>query len=74
MTDLTKIAGSQKHRSSLGVGEMSATAAVLLLLIAVQGMFRPDVLVQLRIVMTLWCPQRGARAAGCASARAVMNG
>lgn len=39
MTDLTKIAVSQKHRSSLGVGELTATAAVLLLLIAVQGMF-----------------------------------
>ena len=39
MTDLTKIAGSQKHRSSLGVGELTATAAVLLLLIAVQSMF-----------------------------------
>ena len=39
MTDLTKIAGSQQHRSSLGVGELIATASILVLLIAVQGMF-----------------------------------
>jgi hypothetical protein len=39
MTDLTKIAGSQKNRLSLGVGELIATAVVLLLLIAVQVMF-----------------------------------
>jgi hypothetical protein len=39
MTDLTKIAVSQKHGSSLGVGELIATAAVVFLLIAVQGMF-----------------------------------
>ena len=40
MTDLTKIAeSSQKHRSSLGVGELIATAAVVFLLIAVQGMY-----------------------------------
>ena len=39
MTDLTKIAGSQEHRSSLGVGELIAAAVIVLLLIAVQGMF-----------------------------------
>jgi hypothetical protein len=39
MTDLTKIAVSQKNGSSLGVGELIATAAVAFLLIAVQSMF-----------------------------------
>jgi hypothetical protein len=39
MTDLTKFALSQTHGSSLGVGELIATAAVVFLLIAVQGMF-----------------------------------
>jgi hypothetical protein len=39
MTDLTKIAGSQKHGSSLGVGELIAASAVVFLLIAVQGMY-----------------------------------
>jgi hypothetical protein len=39
MTDLTKIAGSQKRRSNLSVGELIATAAVVLLLVAVQGMY-----------------------------------
>ena len=38
MTDLTKIAGSQKRGSSLGVGELIAALAVVFLLIAVQGM------------------------------------
>ena len=39
MTDLTKLAGSQKHSSSHGVGELIATVAVVFLLVAVQGMF-----------------------------------
>jgi hypothetical protein len=39
MTDLTKIAGSREHRSSLGVGELIAAASVIVLLIAVQGTF-----------------------------------
>ena len=39
MTDLTKIAGSQKRGSSLGVSELIAALAIVLLLIAVQGMF-----------------------------------
>jgi hypothetical protein len=39
MTDLTKIAESQKHRSSLGVSELIATGAVVFLLVAVQGMY-----------------------------------
>jgi hypothetical protein len=39
MTDITKIAGSQKGVSRLGVAELIATAAVVFLLIAVQGMF-----------------------------------
>jgi hypothetical protein len=39
MTDLTKIAGSQKRGSSLGVGELIAALAVVFLLIAVQGMY-----------------------------------
>ncbi len=39
MTDITKIAGTQKQRASLGVAELIATAAVVFLLIAVQGMF-----------------------------------
>ena len=39
MTDLTKIAVSQKHGVRLGVGELIATASVVFLLIAVQGMF-----------------------------------
>jgi hypothetical protein len=37
MTDLTKIAGSQKRCSS--VGELIAASAVVFLLIAVQGMY-----------------------------------
>jgi hypothetical protein len=39
MTDLSKTAASQEHRSSISVSEMIAAAAVVLLLIAVQGMF-----------------------------------
>jgi hypothetical protein len=39
MTDLTKLAGSQKHGSSQGMGELIAMAAVVFLLIAVQGMY-----------------------------------
>ena len=39
MTDLTKTAVSQKHGSRLVVGESIATAVVVVLLIAVQGMF-----------------------------------
>jgi hypothetical protein len=39
MTDLTKITSSQKHRSSLGVGELIATVALAFLLVAVQGMY-----------------------------------
>jgi hypothetical protein len=39
MTDLTKIAGSQEHGSSLDVGALMATVAVVFLLIAMQGMF-----------------------------------
>jgi hypothetical protein len=39
MTDLTKIAGSQKHVSNLGVSELIAAAAIVFLLVAVQGMF-----------------------------------
>jgi hypothetical protein len=39
MIDLTKIAGSQKRGSSLGVSELIAAAAVVLLLVAVQGMY-----------------------------------
>jgi hypothetical protein len=38
MTDLTKIAAQQRN-SSLGVGELIAMAAILVLLIVVQGMF-----------------------------------
>jgi hypothetical protein len=39
MTDLTKLAGSQKHGSSHGMGELIAVAAAIFLLIAVQGMY-----------------------------------
>ena len=39
MTDFTKIAGSQKRGSRLGVSELIAAAAIVFLLIAVQGMF-----------------------------------
>lgn len=39
MTDVTKIAGSKKYDSGLGVSELIAAAAVVFLLIAVQGMF-----------------------------------
>ena len=39
MTDLGKIAGSQKHVSDLGVYELIAAAAIVFLLIAVQGMY-----------------------------------
>jgi hypothetical protein len=39
MTDLIKIAESQKHGSSLGVGEPIAASAIVFLLVAVQGMF-----------------------------------
>jgi hypothetical protein len=39
MTDLTKLAGSQKHGSSHGMGELIAMAAAVFLLIAVQGMY-----------------------------------
>lgn len=39
MTDLSKIAGSQKRGSSLGVGELIAAAALIILLVAVEGMY-----------------------------------
>jgi hypothetical protein len=39
MTDLIKIAESQKHGSSFGVSELIAASAVVFLLIAVQGMY-----------------------------------
>ncbi len=39
MTDLTKHAGSQEHRSRLGVSESIGAVAVVALLITVQGMF-----------------------------------
>jgi len=39
MTDLTKIAESQKRSSSLGGVELMAIAAVVFLLIAVQSMY-----------------------------------
>jgi hypothetical protein len=39
MTDLAKLAGSQKHGSSHGKGELIAAAAAIFLLIAVQGMY-----------------------------------
>ena len=39
MTDLTKIAESQKHGSGLSIGEFVAAVAVVVLLVAVQGMF-----------------------------------
>jgi hypothetical protein len=39
MTDLTKLAGSQKHGSSHGMSELIAVAAAIFLLIAVQGMY-----------------------------------
>jgi hypothetical protein len=39
MTDLTKIAGSQKHVSRLGISELIAASAIVFLLVAVQGMF-----------------------------------
>ena len=38
MTDLTKLAGSQKHGSSLSVGDLIVMTALAFLLIAVQGM------------------------------------
>jgi hypothetical protein len=38
MTDLTKIAGSQKQGSGLSAGDLSVMAALAFLLIAVQGM------------------------------------
>jgi len=39
MTDHTKFAGSQEQGSSLGLSELIATAAIVVLLIAAQGMF-----------------------------------
>ena len=39
MADLTKIAESQKDRSGLSVGEFVAAVAVVVLLVAVQGMY-----------------------------------
>jgi hypothetical protein len=38
MTDLTKIAGSQERVSRLGFGELIAMTAIVVLLLAVQGM------------------------------------
>jgi hypothetical protein len=52
MTDLTKIAGSQKHSSSLGVGELIAAAALVFLLVAVQGMYIDKHLVTLNAAAT----------------------
>lgn len=53
MTDLTKIAGSQKRDSSLGIGELIAALAVVFLLIAVQGMYVTKHLVTLNAVAKL---------------------
>jgi hypothetical protein len=39
MRTFTKIAESQKHSSGLGVSEFVAAVAVVVLLVAVQGMF-----------------------------------
>jgi hypothetical protein len=39
MTDLTKTAGSQQQASHLGPSEMIAAGAIVVLLIAVQGMY-----------------------------------
>jgi hypothetical protein len=40
MTDLTKITGTQKQQgSSLGFSELIATLTIIVLLVAVQGMF-----------------------------------
>jgi len=53
MTDLTKIAESQKRDSSLGIGELIAALAVVFLLIAVQGMYVAKHLVTLNAVAKL---------------------
>jgi hypothetical protein len=39
MTELTKIAGSQQRHSSIRTSELIAAVAIVVLLIAVQGMF-----------------------------------
>jgi hypothetical protein len=39
MTDLTKIAGSQERASGIGLGQLIAMAAIVVLLIAVDGVF-----------------------------------
>jgi hypothetical protein len=39
MTELTKIAGSQQRHSNIRTSEVIAAAAIVVLLVAVQGMF-----------------------------------